>query len=329
MADCHDLFEDYYETIRLGGTRRTSLQASRRENRKRIKKHFRENLGKEAPLFCGQGSYPMHTIITTEDGDHDLDDGVYLQGLGTDPKKWPTAATVHRWIVDAVSGYTKDPPQDKNRCVRVRYAADYHIDLPIYAMNADDKPMIFDKSATEPYESDPRAFTEWYQNAVNSKGAQLRHVTRYLKAWRDHHRSGGAGAASGLAFTILAVENFVAKEDRDDLAFAETVKGIYRHMESVGTIRKPTFPHEDLTGWWDETKRSNFLDKLEALRNRCTEAVEEEDKSVAARIWKRRVFGYRFPDFGDDGKGDRGSPGGPAVLRTPAPAILGSDERSA
>lgn len=328
MADCHDLFLEYLEIIRLGPTNRKSLRTSRNANRKRIKEYFQEELGREAPLFYGQGSYPMHTIITPEDEDYDLDDGVYLQGLGTDPDKWPVASTVHRWIVDATSGYTSEPPQDKNRCVRVRYASNYHIDLPIYAMDALGKPLIFDKSADRPYESDPRAFTTWFQDNINRRGTQLRNITRYLKSWRDHHRSGGAAAASGLGYTILAVNNYVPDEG-DDIAFAETVKAIYNHMKYNGTIRKPTFPFEDLTSWWDETKRANFLSKLESLRDRCVDAIEEEDKAVAAKIWQRRVFGYRFPDYepedGDDGSTKRNA----APLRTSAPAILGSDGRSA
>jgi hypothetical protein len=326
MADCHDLFLEYLEIIRLGPTNRESLRTSRNANRERIKKYFKEGLKKEAPLFYGQGSYPMHTIITPEDGDYDLDDGVYLQGLGTDPREWPAATTVHRWIVDATSGYTSEPPQDKNRCVRVRYAANYHIDLPIYAVDGSGKTLIFDKSAGEPYESDPRAFTDWFQDNVNRRGAQLRNITRYLKAWRDHHRSGGAGAASGLGFTVLAVDHYVP-DVRDDVAFAETVKAIYTHMKYTGTIRKPTFPFEDLVSWWDATKRDNFLAKLESLRDRCVEAIDEEDKAVAAKIWQRRVFGYRFPDYEPDDSGDGGRKGAP--LRTSAPAILGNDGRSA
>lgn len=331
MADCNDLFLEYLEIIRLGAANRKSLRASRNANRTRIKEYFTEELGREAPLFYGQGSYPMHTIITPESGDYDLDDGVYLQGLGTDTDKWPAASTVHRWIVDATAGYTNEPPQDKNRCIRVRYAANYHIDLPIYAMDASGRPLIFDKSADKPYESDPRAFTNWFHDNVNQRGTQLRNVVRYLKAWRDHHYSTGAAAASGLGYTILAVSNYVPKE-RDDLAFAETVKAIYTHMKYSGSIRKPTFPYEDLTSWWDETKRANFLAKLESLRDRSVDAIEEADKGVAAKIWKRRVFGYRFPDYEEpeDGGDDGGSTkSNSAAYVTSGPAILGNDGRSA
>lgn len=326
MADCHDLFLEYLEVIRLGSDKRKSLRTSRNANRDRIREHFEDKLKREIPLFHGQGSYPMHTIITPEDYDYDLDDGIYLQGLGTDVDKWPAATTVHKWIVDATSGYTKEPPQDKNKCVRARYAAGYHIDMPIYAMNAAGKPLIFDKSADKPYESDPRAYTNWFQKAVNEKGTQLRSVTRYLKAWRDHHRTSGAGATSGLGFTILAVDHYVS-DGRDDVAFAETVKRIYIHMKDKGTIKKPTFPYEELTSWWDATKRANFLSKLESLRDRCVDAIEEKDKSLASKIWSRRVFGGRFPIY--EPEDDGGTKKNSAPIRTSAPPILGNDGRSA
>lgn len=326
MADCHELFLEYLEIIRLGAVNRKALRTSRNANRERIREYFTKTLKMEVPLFHGQGSYPMHTIITPEDGDYDLDDGVYLQGLGTDTGTWPAASTVHRWIVKSTEGYTSDPPQDKNRCVRVRYAANYHIDLPIYAMGAAGKPLIFDKNTESPYESDPRAFTEWFQGHINQRGTQLRNVVRYLKAWRDHHCRDGTAVASGLGYTILAVNSYVAS-DRDDLSFAETAKAIFSHMYFNGSIRKPTPPYEDLTSWWDQTKRENFLSKLETLKDRCNEAIEESDKGVAAKIWKRRVFGYRFPDYEEPEEG--GTKNRSAVYVTSAPAILGNDGRSA
>lgn len=327
MADCNDLFLDYLGIIRLGSVNRKSLRNSRNANRERIRGYFAEELNREAPLFYSQGSYPMNTIITPEGGDYDLDDGIYLQGLGTDLDKWPVATTVHQWIVSATERYTTDPPQDKNRCVRVRYAANCHIDLPIYAMDASGKPLIFDKGTEKPYESDPRAFTNWFHNHTKRRGAQLRNVVRYLKAWRDHHSTGGAAAASGLGYTILAVNNYVPNE-RDDLAFAETAKAIYLHMQFNGSIQRPVFPHQDLTSRWDQTKREKFLSKLEGLRDRSIEAIEEADKSVAAKIWKRKVFGYRFPDYNEGENGDNGTIVS-EVHVTSRPAILGSDGRPA
>jgi hypothetical protein len=77
----------------------------------------------------------MGTVINPLDGEYDLDDGVYLQHLDENHHSgWPTSETVHRgWIVEATDGYTKEKPIDKRTCVRVRYACQYHIDLPSYA----------------------------------------------------------------------------------------------------------------------------------------------------------------------------------------------------
>ena len=134
MANTHEQFQDYLAKIRLSAAKRSGLRESRKANRNRIKKHFTEVLKRAAPKFHGQGSFMMHTNlnpIAGSNAEYDLDDGVYLQCLGTDPTEWPTAETVHGWIIDAVKSATSEPPKNKARCVRVRYAADYHIDLPV------------------------------------------------------------------------------------------------------------------------------------------------------------------------------------------------------
>lgn len=259
MANMHDEFQEYLEKIRLTSAKRTKLKDSRKANRDRIKKHFRETLKREAPMFHGQGSYSMHTNLNPLAGEYDIDDGAYLQGLGTDQSQWPTSETVHGWIVDAVKDATSEAPKDKARCVRVRYAADYHIDLPIYAMNSSDVPMLFEKGE-KPYESDPRAFTNWFNKQVRDKGAQLKPVVRYLKGWRDF-KGGGAKIASGLALTILASEQFCPCE-REDEALVKTVQNMVAHMEYPGHITKPVTPYEDLTKDWTEAQRQNFIDAL-------------------------------------------------------------------
>lgn len=317
MADCHDLFQDYLTKIRLNETKRSELRDIRNANRKRIKKHFREVLKRLVPLFYGQGSYMMRTTATPLDGEYDIDDGVYLQGLGTDESTWPTPETVHGWIVDATTGFTDEAPKDKKTCVRVRYAGNFHLDLPIYAMSASGVPKIFVKG-TKPFESDPRGFTEWFCGHVKGSGEQLRSVVRYLKGWRDKQQ-GGASIASGLALTILATDHFVADE-RDDISLVRTVERIYAHLEGGGKISKPVTPYEDLSEKWTEIQRNNFLTKLKNLRDRGQDAIDEEDLSVASGIWNK-LLGDRFevvaPDD-EDSKQDTSS----SRLKTSQPALL-------
>ena len=319
MADCHDLFETYLGEIRLHADKKTSLRTSRDANRSRIRAYFKDTLKKEAPKFHGQGSMPMHTGVNPLDGDFDMDDGVYLQGLGTDQSTWPTAGTVHGWVVDAVKGYTSVPPQDKARCVRVRYSGDYHIDLPVYALDASSTPLLFEKGE-DPSESDPRACTRWFRDAAKSKG-QIRRLVRYLKGWRDKQNS-NASTASGLALTILAVD-FYRPDVRDDIALVNTVSAMHAHLSAGGGVYKHVTPFDDLAARWSESRRERFITKLANLRDRGQDAIDEEDKSVASGIWQK-LFGDRFPKVEPPSNSKT-----QATVRTSAPAVLGNDGRSA
>jgi hypothetical protein len=318
MADCHDLFCKFLEKIRLSHSKRESLRTSRTANRDRIKDHFRDVLEKEVPKFYGQGSYNMHTIVNPLNDDYDIDDGVYLQGLGTDQSKWPSCETVHGWIIDATKGYTKSPPKSLPNCVRVPYVG-YHVDLPCYALNASGVPMLFRKGK-DPIESNPRDLSKWFQDKVNAFGDQVRHDVRYLKAWRDH-QGGDALLAGGLGLTILASNNFIADE-RNDVSFVKTVRLIHSYMSAGGKITKPVAPYENLDDCWTTTERENYIKKLKTLMDRGNDALEEESKAVASGIW-RQLFGGRFPTVEPEEEQKNSAP-----LVTPGPAILGNDGRS-
>lgn len=320
MADCHNLFCEFLEKIRLSHSKRESLRTSRTANRDRIKDHFRDVLKKEIPKFYGQGSYNMHTIINPIDDDFDIDDGVYLQGLGTDQSKWPSCATVHGWIIDATKGYTKDEPKSRSNCVRVPYVG-YHVDLPCYAENVEGAPMLFRKGK-DPVESSPREFSKWFKDKVNAFGDQLRNDTRYLKAWREH-QGGDALLASGLGLTILAANNFIGDE-RDDISFVKTVTLIHSYMIAGGKITKPVKPYENLDDGWTAKERENYIKKLKSLMDRGNDALEEEDRAVASGIW-RQIFGSRFPIVKPE---KESASSASKVLVTSSSPILGNDGRS-
>lgn len=319
MANCNDLFGEFLKKIRLSETKKESLRTSRTANRERIENHFRDVLKKDKPKFHGQGSYNMHTIVNPLDDDYDIDDGVYLQGLGTDQSKWPSCETIHGWIVEATKGYTKSPPESRSKCVRVPYVG-YHVDLPCYACNSADVPMLFRKGG-DPIESDPREFSNWFQNKVNAFGDQLRNDIRYLKAWRDH-QGGDALMASGCGLTILGSNNFVLDE-RDDVSFVKTVTLVYGYLSAGGKITKPVAPYENLDAKWTDRQRENYIKKVKALMDRGNDALNEESRAVASGIW-RQMFGNRFPVVEEDATKSLAA----SAIRTSRPAILGNDGRS-
>ena len=87
---------------------------------------------------------------------------------------------------------------------------------------------------------------------------QLKRIVRYLKAWTDNKRH--LNLPNGMIFTILAVNNYVAK-DRDDEAFLETLKAI---QKSIDDTRHNWASYECKRPTIDKTE--NLLDKYSSAR---------------------------------------------------------------
>lgn len=288
MANLNSLFNDFNGEIKLSSAKRNDLISGRNALRADIKSWFSDN-EKKQPKFHGQGSFSMNTVINPLPGDeYDLDDGVYLQGYSNDMDSWPSASTVHSWIKKATDDRTSVDSTDKNTCVRVNYASNYHIDLPIYIMN-DDNPFLAHKSEGWT-ESDPKEFTDWFLSKVETEGEQLRRVVRYLKAWKDYKEV----SLKSIEITILATDNFDFFENRDDKALLYTVNNIIGELEFNFKCVKPSAPYNDLFEDFSETKKSSILSSLNLLSSKLDEAICEANSKTASEII-RTQFGTRFP----------------------------------
>ena len=205
----------------------------------------------------------MKTAIMPLDGDEfDLDNGVYLRGYSTDQDDWPAAQTVHTWVKEAVEKHTSNSPIDKNTCIRVVYEDKYHIDLPIYIMgenSAGDSIAYLAHKSKGWIESDPKAFTAWFQGYVNENGQEIRRMVKYLKAWKDYKNID----IKGMAITILVCNNFSVTEKRDDLSLLDTVTNIIDSLEDSFHCYKPVTPtDEDLFADVSETSKNEILKGL-------------------------------------------------------------------
>ena len=219
----------------------------------------------------------------------------------------PLVATAHSWIVKAVENRTGQNTIDKNTCVRVQYAKNYHVDLPIYYKTTDSNNEYFYDSVDVPelahktkgwIESDPYAFKLWFDEKAKDKN-QLKRIVRYLKAWTDNKRH--LNLPNGMIFTILAVNNYVAK-DRDDEAFLETLKAIQksiddtRHNWASYECKRPTIDKTEnlLAKYSSETRKKSFLDALDSLITSGKQAIEAKSKKDACSKWQKHL-GDRFP----------------------------------
>ena len=136
----------------------------------------------------------------------------------------------------------------KNSCVRVELDGKAHIDLPLYAIPDDQfrsltnsaMKSLAERAALEDgvdlieevykglsreeirlahredgwIKSDPRLIEDWFNDAVDTHGDQLRRVCRYLKAWRDYHWN--ASPLTSITIMKCVVDAFDAMKGRLD-----------------------------------------------------------------------------------------------------------------
>ncbi len=291
MANLNKLFSKFNDKITLTSAKSNSLKKSRDALRADIKKWFSDK-GKLQPKFCWQGSYAMKTVVNPlGDKEYDLDDGVYIQGYeDQDMDDWVSATTVHSWIKDAVHDRTQIDTIDKNTCVRVPYAAGYHIDLPMYICKGDVAYLAHKSNGWT--ESDPKAFKDWFVGKVVSSeyGEQLRSIVKYLKAWRDYKSI----PLKGIEITILATNSFDKYTDRDDKSLRNTVEDIISCLEEDFSCVKPVAPGEDLFDGASETKKTTIISGFKSLKETLDKAIVEDDEKKASE-YLRKSFGDRFP----------------------------------
>ena len=294
MANCSSLFKEFNNSIMLAESKKCSLRKSRNLLREDIKSYLKQNKPNEIlPKFAGQGSYMMYTIVNPivdeTGGEYDLDDGVYFIGSAEDRK---SVNTYHNWIVDAVKNRTEEYLA-KNTCVRVIYKAGHHIDMPIYFIEDGNIPQLAHKVKGW-IDSDPKEFYTWFNDKAKSND-QIRRMTRYFKAWADkrNHDNSNVKMPPGIVLTILAAENY-SENDRDDIAFKETMENIYSKLSIAFSCFRPTTPvGEDLLSDFSTTRKDSFLSSLSSFIDSSRQAIENPNQKSACQKWQKH-FGNRF-----------------------------------
>jgi len=305
MANLHDTFTAFNDSIKLPTKKKDQLRISRNAVRTDIEKYFEKNRDKHTVKFKGQGSFAMNTTILPLSGEYDVDDGVYIFGKEEDR---PTPQTAHNWIFDAVKDRTSQTTIDKNTCIRVQYKADYHVDLPIYYKTSDNNNEYFFDSVDIPelahktkgwIYSDPYEFKKWFDEKAKEK-PQLKRIVRYLKAWTDFKHY--LNLPSGLILTILAAEKNYVESLRDDEALLNTLKNIQKQIDDTRfytaryVCKRPTVDKTEnlLDKYSADSTKKNFLDALESFIKSGDQALECKSKKDACAKWQKHL-GDRFP----------------------------------
>jgi hypothetical protein len=144
-------------------------------------------LGPLVKTHIRQGSWAHRTIIKPLPGDEfDADILLHL----TPVKEWSKNP---RSYIDQVYGALKnsvtyrDMVEKKNRCVRIHYANDCHVDVVPYLVLGffEDRKVIVNHDTNTFERTDPEAFTSWMRRQDRRAGGHLRTTTRLIKYLRD------------------------------------------------------------------------------------------------------------------------------------------------
>lgn len=274
MFDCSkDVRAFHDQKVVLSNSERTLMRKRRDVNRDRLLKGLKKN-GDPAPIeFVKQGSYAMLTMLQHPTNDYDIDDGVYFDKddlVGA--RGAEMSALDARWMVrDALDdGSFTTPPEVRRNCVRIHYAAGYHVDMPVYRRLEKDGVVTYELASSSGWRrSDARDVSAWFEREIAATGQTylVRRLVRYLKKHARSRDSWCGRILSGFGITILVVKRRHLDTSRDDRAVYETMKAVRDRLKWDQTVRHPVTPGEFVTSGSPDAKAVY-------LRDRLTEALD-------------------------------------------------------
>jgi hypothetical protein len=256
------------------------------------------------------------------------------------------------------AGWTLD--KRKPSCVRVQISDVAHIDIALYAIPDADFTTLVEKSlhaedmmtrdATrqnirdsvrfldEVYRniprdhiilahrdkgwkrSDPRKLDDWFKEAVDTHGEQLRRVSRYLKGWRDFQwEMSRLSSIALMAGVVSAYEKFgkAISEQRDDKALLVVAEELPATLSKE--ISNPVVQGERLDEGWSADERASYVAAANDLLKRLQDAILGTDDANISVSGLTRVFGERIPDDPslvslDNGNLETKAIGAPAII---------------
>ncbi len=98
---------------------------------------------------------------------------------------------------------------------------------------------------------------------------------------------------SGLILTVLVSDHYCA-DQRDDIAFANTIKAISNAVRFAFYVFNPVDAGEELTARLTEAQKTRFQKAISDAADAAAKAIDTDDRHEASKTW-RKQFGDRFP----------------------------------
>ena len=254
-----------------------------------------------------QGSYKFDTQIRPwqASAEFDIDLGLYFEWTGPDADGDYDPEGFKQLVQNALLDYADDDDNDatgvaepKERCCRISFKPDFHIDVPCYHLDreADRRALATETKGWE--DSDPKAIYNWFKELFDEAGdrAQLRRLVCYMKMWAAL-KIDEASRPSSIMLTVLVAEAMheldrsVVSEDDDVLE--RVVTAIADRLDGDAGVPNPADPSENLNRLEANATAALRL-RLRELEETARRANAATAEATAAEIWTE-AFEHFFP----------------------------------
>lgn len=249
-----------------------------------------------------QGSYAHRTIINPVQANDEFDADLLLEM--TELEEWEAENYVQElYTVFRGSSTYRDMVSRHDRCIRIDYANEFHIDLVPY-MERHGAHYITNRSENQFELTNPEGYNDWLDGQNRLASGRLVKVIRLMKYLRDYKST--FSCKSVILSILLGNSVSDAPAWGDDSEYSDlptALKNIVGSLDDylqdnvlMPSIDDPSEPTENYNHRWNQEEYANFRDKIHLYRGWIDEAFEEPDAQESKIKW-RRLFGDKFGTY--------------------------------
>lgn len=245
-----------------------------------------------------QGSWAHRTIIKPLDG-KEFDADILLQleeqsDWEEDPAEYPRQ--VHAALKR--SSTYKSMVKKKNRCVRIAYSNDCHVDVVPYIVIDEEKEVIVNCDENDFEDTNPQGFTVWMKEKDDLANGNLRKVIRLMKYLRDYKTTFSAPSVILTVMFGRNVQTWNSTTRYSDLPTAlvhllEDLDAWLQLYPDMPTLDDPSCPGTSFNHRWDQDRYANFRNQVARYAEWARDAYDEENKTESILKWQK-LFGTDF-----------------------------------
>ena len=247
-----------------------------------------------------QGSWAHRTIIKPIEGNEfDADFMLVID----EQKGWTPRDYINNVYTSLreTAAY-RDKTRKKNRCVRVTYANDCHIDIVPFTVLSDGRQVIMNHETDEWEETGPDEFTAWLKAKNDTAQGNLRRVIRLTKYLRDHHmnfkRTRSVILTIILGERISEIKKIYNPQYYSDLptAFVHIMEDLNQWMQErpvLPDLPDPSGANNDFSHRWNQESYDNLRNKVKTIAGDARTALDASSIDESLMLWQA-VFGNDF-----------------------------------